>query len=133
MRLGAATFTALGQLKNMGVQFAVDDFGTGYSSLSRLQRLPVDVLKIDRSFVQVIDHEGRGGEIATAIIMMAHSLGLSVTAEGVETTSQFNQLASDGCDRAQGYLFSRAVSAADFEAHAASMSRAPLPPALRAV
>ena len=125
MRLGATTFTALGQLKNMGVQLAVDDFGTGYSSLSRLQRLPVDVLKIDRSFVQVIDDEGHGGEIATAIIMMAHSLGLSVTAEGVETAAQFNQLASDGCDRAQGFLFSRALLAPDFETFAVSMAKTP--------
>lgn len=127
MRLGAATFTALGQLKSMGVRLAVDDFGTGYSSLSRLQRLPFDTVKIDRSFVQVIDDRGRGGEIATAIIMMGHSLGLSVTAEGVETAMQFDQLASEGCDRAQGFLFSRAVAPADFEAYVAAPSRVPAP------
>jgi diguanylate cyclase (GGDEF)-like protein len=115
MRLGAATFTALGQLKQMGIRLSVDDFGTGYSSLSRLQRLPVDALKIDRSFVQVIDDEGRGGEIATATVMMAHSLGLSVTAEGVETPAQLRVLSAEGCDRAQGYLFSPAVPAADLE------------------
>jgi diguanylate cyclase (GGDEF)-like protein len=107
MRLGAATFTALAQLKHMGIRLSVDDFGTGYSSLSRLQRLPVDALKIDRSFVSGIDEQGRGGEIATAIIMMAHSLGLSVTAEGVETPEQLTVLSTEGCDRAQGYLFSR--------------------------
>jgi EAL domain-containing protein (putative c-di-GMP-specific phosphodiesterase class I) len=100
----------------MGVQLSIDDFGTGYSSLSRLQRLPVDALKIDRSFVQTIDAKGRGGEIATAVIVMAHSLGLSVTAEGVETRPQFGFLASGGCDRAQGYLFSRPVPAAELEA-----------------
>lgn len=116
MRLGASTHSALSQLKNMGIQLSIDDFGTGYSSLSRLQRLPVDVLKIDRSFVQTIDARGRGGEIAKAVIVMAHSLGLSVTAEGVETRPQFGFLASEGCDRGQGYLFSRAVPAAELEA-----------------
>jgi EAL domain-containing protein (putative c-di-GMP-specific phosphodiesterase class I) len=115
MRLGAATFTALAQLKSMGIRLSVDDFGTGYSSLSRLQRLPVDALKIDRSFVVGIDEQGRGGEIATAIIMMAHSLGLSVTAEGVETAEQLNFLSAEGCDRAQGYLFSRALPAEELE------------------
>jgi EAL domain-containing protein (putative c-di-GMP-specific phosphodiesterase class I) len=115
MRLGAATFTALAQLKGMGVRLSVDDFGTGYSSLSRLQRLPVDALKVDRSFVVGIDEQGRGGEIATAIIMMAHSLGLSVTAEGVETPEQLNFLSAEGCDRAQGYLFSRAVPADELD------------------
>lgn len=127
MRLGAATFTALGQLKNMGVRLAVDDFGTGYSSLSRLQRLPFDTLKIDRSFVQVIDDRGNGGEIATAVIMMGHSLGLSVTAEGVETDVQFGHMASEGCDRAQGFLFSRAVAPPDFEAYAATPVLVPAP------
>jgi diguanylate cyclase (GGDEF)-like protein len=115
MRLGAATFTALGQLKNLGIGLSVDDFGTGYSSLSRLQRLPVDALKIDRSFVQDIDDHERGGELATAIVMMGHSLGLSVTAEGVETREQLSFLAAEGCDRAQGYLFSRPLPADDLE------------------
>ncbi len=127
MRLGAATFTALGQLKNMGVRLAVDDFGTGYSSLSRLQRLPFDTLKIDRSFVQAIDDRGNGGEIATAVIMMGHSLGLSVTAEGVETDVQFRHVTSEGCDRAQGFLFSRAVAPPDFETYAATPMLVPAP------
>jgi diguanylate cyclase (GGDEF)-like protein len=117
MRLGAATFTALAQLKSLGINLSVDDFGTGYSSLSRLQRLPVDALKIDRSFVQDIDDRERGGELATAIIMMGHSLGLSVTAEGVETGEQLDFLTAEGCDRAQGYLFSRPLAADDLEAY----------------
>jgi diguanylate cyclase (GGDEF)-like protein len=116
MRMGSSTYSALSQLKHMGIQVSIDDFGTGYSSLSRLQRLPVDALKIDRSFVQTIDAKGQGGEIATAVIVMAHSLGLSVTAEGVETRLQFGFLASEGCDRAQGYLFSRPVPAEELEA-----------------
>ncbi len=125
MGLGKATFTALGQLKNMGIRLSVDDFGTGYSSLSRLQRLPVDALKVDRSFVQGIDDQGRGGEIASAIVMMAHSLGLSVTGEGVETQGQLAFLTAEGCDRVQGYLFSPALPAEDLERHLRLQTWAP--------
>lgn len=125
MGLGAATFTSLAQLKNMGIRLSVDDFGTGYSSLSRLQRLPVDALKVDRSFVQGIDDQGRGGEIASAIVMMAHSLGLSVTGEGVETRGQLAFLTAEGCDRVQGYLFSPALPMDELERHLRQQTWAP--------
>ena len=85
---------------------AVDDFGTGYSSLSRLHRLPVDAVKIDRSFVQGLGASDNTAVIAKTIVTMAHSLGLKVTAEGVEQRCELDALAGYGCDEAQGYLLS---------------------------
>jgi diguanylate cyclase (GGDEF)-like protein len=101
-----ANRAVLAELKRMGLRLSVDDFGTGYSSLSRLQRLPVDALKIDQSFVQGIEREGDAGALAHAIIAMAHSLHLVVTAEGVETTGQLMFLEGHGCDLLQGYVVS---------------------------
>jgi EAL domain-containing protein (putative c-di-GMP-specific phosphodiesterase class I) len=99
----------LAQLKALGVGLDIDDFGTGYSSLSRLQRLPVDTLKIDRAFVSRVDSDHETYEIVRIIVMLAHNLGLRVVAEGVETQAQLDLIWKVGCDRAQGYLFSKPV------------------------
>jgi EAL domain-containing protein (putative c-di-GMP-specific phosphodiesterase class I) len=99
----------LSGLKSLGVGLDIDDFGTGYSSLSRLQSFRVDTLKIDRVFVSRMDTDHETHEIVRVIIMLAHSLGLKVVAEGVETQTQLDLLKSLGCERAQGYLFSKPV------------------------
>lgn len=96
----------LEQLKALKIRLLIDDFGTGYSSLSYLQKLPVDTLKIDRSFVQNIEVENKDFEIAKTIINLAHSLGLAVVAEGIETSQQVEIFQQLGCDFGQGYLFS---------------------------
>lgn len=99
----------LSRLRALGCTTAIDDFGTGYSSLSYLQRLPMDVLKIDRSFVLDMVDNSRSREIVRVMIEMAHGLGMSVVAEGVETTGALQILRQMGCDRAQGFLFGRAM------------------------
>ena len=99
----------LSQLKALGVGLDIDDFGTGYSSLSRLQRFPVDTLKIDRAFVSRMDSDQETHEIVRIIVTLAHNLGLKVVAEGVETQAQLDLLRHLGCERAQGYLFSKPV------------------------
>ena len=97
----------LTQLQQLGVQLAIDDFGTGYSSLSYLHRLPIDTLKIDRSFIQRIDSDGEQLAIVRTIIMLAWNLGMEVVAEGAETAKQVAQLKALRCEYAQGYFFSR--------------------------
>ena len=98
----------------MGVGLALDDFGTGYSSLSYLRRFPMGRVKIDRSFVNGIPTNPDDAALAAAIIAMAHSLRLSVVAEGVETREQAEFLRESGCDELQGFLFSPAVPVEEF-------------------
>ncbi|WP_139272101.1 sensor domain-containing protein [Phytopseudomonas punonensis] len=113
--VGAALQT-LTDLKNLGVSIAIDDFGTGYSSLNYLKQFPIDVLKIDRSFVDGLPQGEQDGQIARAIIAMAHSLNMSVIAEGVETQEQLDFLRTHECDEVQGYLLGRPMPAHQFEA-----------------
>ena len=101
----------LWQLKNRGISIALDDFGTGYSSLSYLQKLPINTLKIDRSFVTNIATNPDDAAISGAIVALAQSLGLNITAEGVETQAQFNYLQNLGCHEVQGYYFGKPLSA----------------------
>lgn len=102
-------------LKDVGVSISLDDFGTGYSSLSYLQKLPIDTLKIDKSFVDEIHQNGRDAAITATIIALAKSLGLNVVAEGVEYREQYEFLEENQCDEIQGYYFSKPLSAEDFE------------------
>jgi diguanylate cyclase (GGDEF)-like protein/PAS domain S-box-containing protein len=99
-------------LHDLGVGLAVDDFGTGYSSLSHLQRFPIDIVKIDRSFVIVVDGDAEESALANAIVRLAHTLGLSVIAEGVETPAQARRLHSIGCRLAQGFYFAEPLDGA---------------------
>jgi diguanylate cyclase (GGDEF)-like protein len=105
------TMHLLKSLKNRGIELSIDDFGSGYSSLSYLKRLPVQMLKIDRSFVVNMTRDSEDVAIIKAIIAMAHSLGIKVTAEGVETDEQIDILGALHCDAIQGYHFSRPVPA----------------------
>ncbi len=107
---------SLHALREMGITIAIDDFGTGFSSLSYLARLPVDTLKIDRSFIMNLSSGPQGLALVSTIINLGHSLGLKVVAEGVETEDQSRMLALLGCDEIQGYLLSKPVAASVFEA-----------------
>jgi Amt family ammonium transporter len=111
MRDATHTITVLQALKNLGVGLSVDDFGTGYSSLAYLKKFPVDILKIDKSFVDGLGTDDDDSAIVAATITLAHSLGLSTVAEGTETALQVDTLTGLGCDKAQGYLFCRPQSA----------------------
>jgi diguanylate cyclase (GGDEF)-like protein/PAS domain S-box-containing protein len=111
-----ATLDVLTQLRALGVKIAIDDFGTGFSSLSYLHRFPVDIVKIDPSFVVNLHGDGDGSPVVTAIVHMAHALEILAAAEGVEEPQQLAALRKLGCDRAQGFWFSGAVPAAALDA-----------------
>jgi len=99
----------LSRLKSLGLSLAMDDFGTGYSSLSYLKKFPIDVIKIDRSFIKDIPGNQDDMEITSAVIAMAHNLKLKVVAEGIETGAQLGFLRRHKCDIGQGYLFDRPI------------------------
>ncbi|MGE5655579.1 MAG: EAL domain-containing protein [Actinomycetota bacterium] len=108
---GSSATALLEQLKARQIQLSIDDFGTGYSSLAYLQSFPIDALKIDRSFINGLESKKKNIDITKAIITLAHSLGLDVIAEGVETEEQLEILRSLGCEGGQGYLFSQPLDA----------------------
>ena len=111
MRDAAAAADILAKLKDVGVRLAIDDFGTGYSSLSYLHRFPIDVLKIDRSFISRLRNERHDVAIVEAVIALARGLNMEVTAEGIETNEQLTQLEQLGCHNGQGYYFGRPMPA----------------------
>jgi len=105
----------LEQFREMGIKLSIDDFGTGYSSLSYLKNLPIDTLKIDRTFIEYINHNPQDQAIVTSLINLSHSLNLIVIAEGAETSEQVDLLRSLGCDQVQGYFFHKALPAEQIE------------------
>ena len=111
VRLFEGSAQVLGRLKAMGVRLALDDFGTGYASLTHVTSLPIDEIKIDRSFVSAIEDGGRQGELAASVVDLGQRLHLEVVAEGIETAGQAERLHALGCDLAQGYLYGRPVTA----------------------
>ncbi|MEA2638274.1 MAG: hypothetical protein QOE18_1331, partial [Chloroflexota bacterium] len=112
VRDGERALFVLNDLKDIGVRLALDDFGTGYSSLGYLRRFPVDVVKIDREFVANLGHEPASLTIVTAVIQLAHGLGMTVVSEGVETAEQHRELTALGCDSCQGFYFARPMPSA---------------------
>jgi diguanylate cyclase (GGDEF)-like protein len=110
----SAAAASLSELRTMGVRCSIDDFGTGYNALTYLAEIPVDAIKIDRSFIHRIDGEASGAPIVGAVIALAHGLGLTVVAEGVETDAQLRFLDAHHCDQVQGFRFSRPVPADEF-------------------
>ena len=108
--------TVLEALRRLGLRIAIDDYGTGYCALAYLRDLPVDELKLDRSFVARVTTDPRSAAIVRSTVELAHALGLQVVAEGVEDRQTLDAVESFGCDYAQGYYFSRPVPAAAFAA-----------------
>ena len=114
----------LGELRGLGLRIAVDDYGTGYCSLAYLRDLPIDELKIDRSFIAALSQDPRSGAIVSSTIELAHALNFSVVAEGVEDESTLAALKAFGCDSVQGFYFSRPLPAEQFAAWARSQAHA---------
>ena len=106
-----AVIGTLKRIKQLGVRLALDDFGTGYSSMGYLRRMPVDVMKIDRTFIADLEHDESSRGIARAMIAMARSLKMSVVAEGIESRGQAEMLREWSCDEAQGFYYSEPVEA----------------------
>ncbi len=113
----------LHRLRDSGVGIAMDDFGTGYSSLSNLRRFPFSKVKIDRTFIKDLGTDGECDAIVAAVITMCETMGITTTAEGVETEAQLEQLAGVNCTEAQGYLFSRPRPAGEVAAMYQALSR----------
>ncbi|HEY0613673.1 MAG TPA: EAL domain-containing protein, partial [Candidatus Elarobacter sp.] len=113
MRDGEATVRTLQQLKRLGVKLAIDDFGTGYSSLAQLKQLPVDVVKLDRSFVAGLPGDVRDREIVGAVLRIGRNLGFDVVAEGIETAEQERALRDAGCRYGQGFYLGRPMPVHD--------------------
>ena len=109
------TLTCLSDLRALGVGIAFDDFGTGFASLSMLKRFPLTRLKLDRSFVQDLQTDQHDAAIVEAVLVMGHSLGLQIIAEGIETSDQANLLTMMRCDEGQGFLYSKPMPAPMFE------------------
>ncbi len=115
MENAESAISMLKEIKKTGVQVSIDDFGTGYSSLSYLHRFPIDLLKVDRSFVSAMETNSENGEIVRTVIALAKALRLKVVAEGIESIHQFHQLRILGCEYGQGYLFAKPLPVADIE------------------
>ena len=115
MQDSGRAFAVLGELKNLGLKIALDDFGTGYSSLQYIKQFPIDIVKIDRRFVCDLEHDAASHAIVYAIVELAHVLGMTAVAEGVETAAQHEQLASIGCDFCQGFYFAHPLPADDLD------------------
>jgi EAL domain-containing protein (putative c-di-GMP-specific phosphodiesterase class I) len=113
---GHAVDQSLQRLNELGIDISLDDFGTGYSSFAHIQRLPISVLKIDRSFVGSVTTNEDDATIVKAIISLAHSLNMQVIAEGAETAAQIEFLCDNACDQVQGYFFSKPVTFAELQA-----------------
>jgi EAL domain-containing protein (putative c-di-GMP-specific phosphodiesterase class I) len=122
----ARTVRLLHEIKDLGITLSIDDFGTGYSSMAMVRELPIDALKIDRSFVREIGRDAEGKAIINAIIALGRALDLIVVAEGVETKEQEEFLREQKCDEEQGYLISVPLPAEEFAAFLANLTRARL-------
>jgi EAL domain-containing protein (putative c-di-GMP-specific phosphodiesterase class I) len=111
----SACVHSLRLLRAAGLRVAIDDFGTGFSSLGRLSELPIDTLKIDRTFIMRLPADRKGGTLVSTIIDLAHAFDMTTVAEGVETQPQLDYLVHAGCDESQGYLHSRPLPRQEFE------------------